>query len=593
VAGEKHIRIAVNAGDLTARREIRFEGNREVSRATLDTAVAAVGEAVWLEPQLLARELLGLYRELGRLAASVTVDPLGFSNAAALLTVRIDEGAPFVVSKVSIAGVRARPENDVLREFALSEGESYSAAVLERGRREVEVAYAREGYNSARASVATQIDLENGSVGVTLEVEEGPQQILDRVEIEPVPGLHPGVVTNALDLEEGTPVDMEEWFAARRRLLDTGLFRRVEIEAVNLPDLPPEGGVVPLTARVTLDRQPVWRLRYGLDVADEPAPSSEGRVFGAGLNADIQRRGVFGRAGTFGGAMRVNADQRIGRTFLTFPSFFGRPINSNLFLSRSREYFDSEDILAFITDKTAVTAEQRIRLGRAVQLSYGYQFERNHTFDPERDPDDPLGLDFTVHAARLTSTAAHDTRDDPFDATRGLFHSSTFEYAPSALGSDVRFVKYLLQQFAYVRLVRGLVSASAVRVGAGRGFGQNLIPSERFFAGGGGSVRGFAENGLGGFDSLGEPRGGQAMIVLNQEARFPIYRWLRGVAFADAGNVFARASDLSLSRLTVGAGGGLRFSTPFGLFRLDLGVPAVRREAGQGARWHVGFGQLF
>jgi outer membrane protein assembly factor BamA len=590
--GEKQITITVAPGAHTAGREIRFEGNQEVSREALDRIVSALDDDVWLEPALLTRELLTLYGQLGHLAARVTAGPVEFAGVNATMSVRIDEGPRFVVSRVSAVEVFARQEADVLREFGIAPGSPYSEADLERGRRDLESAYAREGFTAARVTTDTDIDLANGRVAVTLTLDEGPKQVVDRVIVEPVPGVRPEMITETLNLEQGSPVNMEEWYTARRRLLETGLFRRVDIEAVPETDADMPAGVVEVEARVSLDRHPLWRLRYGLDISDEPAPASDRREFGGGFNADIQRRGLFGRAGTFGGAFRIDADQRIARTFLTFPSLFRRSVASSLYLSRSREHFDSGDFLAFITDKTEVTAEQRISLNQFTQLAYGYQFERNHTFDPDRDPDDPFGLDLTANAARLTSTATRETRDDPFDATRGIFHSSNFEYAPSLLGSDVRFVKYLLQQFAYARVAGRLVSASAIRVGVGRGFGQELLPSERFFAGGANTVRGFPDDSLGGFDALGAPRGGQAMIVLNQEARFPIYRWLRGVAFVDAGNVFPRASDLS-HELAVGAGAGLRFATPFGLFRLDLGVPVVDRQTGTGARWHFAFGQMF
>lgn len=592
--GEKRITIVVAPGGQTRAREIRFEGHREMSRERLDALIAAVGwNVVWIEPTVLAREVEALYRQEGFLAVQAVAEPLRFAGETAVRSVRIEEGSRFVLSRVSIAGVEARSEEDVRRAFGQAVGDRYFSDDLERGRRAVESDYAREGFNAVHASVATEADPTNGTVQVTLTIDEGPREVLKGVVTERVSGVHPDVIADALQLEPGTPVDMAEWYGARRRLLDTGLFRRVDIDAIPVAENEPMVGDVEVQARVSLDRQPVWRLRYGLDITDEAAPASEGRAFGGGLTADLQRRGLFGRAGSFGGSLRAKSDQQIGRTFVTLPSFFAWPITSNLFLSRSHQRIEEAGFLAFVTDKTAFTAEQRVRLARSLQISYGYQFERNHTFDPNRDPDDPFGLDLTVNAARLTSTTVIDTRNDAFDASRGFLHSSNLEYAPAVLGSDVRFVKYFMQQFVYIPLGTALVSASAFRLGVGRGFGQDLLPNERFFAGGGNTVRGLAENVLGGTDALGDPRGGHAMVVMNQEVRFPIHRWLRGVTFVDAGNVFGRARDLSLRDMAVGAGGGLRFSTPLGLFRLDVGVPLSRLDDRRRPRWHFSFGQMF
>ena len=144
-----------------------------------------------------------------------------------------------------------------------------------------------------------------------------------------------------------------------------------------------------------------------------------------------------------------------------------------------------------------------------------------------------------MNVARLIGNAAWDTRDDPLNATRGSLFSSSLQWAPDRLGSQFRFVKYVGQAYRF-QDVHGVVLASAGRLGLVTPLGgQELILSERFFAGGSRTVRGVDENSLGPRDFFG-PAGGQAMLVLNQEARVPIYKWLGGVAFIDAGNIFTQ-----------------------------------------------------
>jgi outer membrane protein assembly factor BamA len=124
--------------------------------------------------------------------------------------------------------------------------------------------------------------------------------------------------------------------------------------------------------------------------------------------------------------------------------------------------------------------------------------------------------------------------------------------------------------------------------------GQELIISERFFAGGARTVRGVAEDSLGPKDFFfNEPEGGQLSLILNQEVRVPVYRWLRGVAFVDAGNVFARPRDASLGDLVGSLGLGLRLATPFALLRVDFATPAWGAPAGSSGRWIFGIGQAF
>ena len=136
--------------------------------------------------------------------------------------------------------------------------------------------------------------------------------------------------------------------------------------------------------------------------------------------------------------------------------------------------------------------------------------------------------------------------------------------------------------------------ASAARLGLARTFDDEvLIPSERFFGGGANSVRGYREDDLGARSIFDDAEGGSALLVLNGELRFPIYRWLKGVGFVDLGNVYPKTSDLSFADLQIGVGAGARFDTPFGLFRFDLGVPANRRSFDPRWRIHVGLGHAF
>jgi outer membrane protein assembly factor BamA len=291
--------------------------------------------------------------------------------------------------------------------------------------------------------------------------------------------------------------------------------------------------------------------------------------------------------------MRYTPGFRVMRGFVSAPSLFARPVRSYLFVSRQREELGADTASPFTAELTDLTAEQRFRIGQAIQISYNYNFGRNHTFEANIDPDDPFPFDLKVDIARLNTTAIIDTRDDLLSSTRGWFHSSSFEYAARKLGSDLRFAKYFLQQHYYRPLGSGFVLASAARVGLAAGFEQQLIPTERFFAGGGNSVRGYREDSLGPETVFGDPAGGNALLILNGELRLPIYRWVGGVAFVDAGNVFPTIGDLSFTDLRASTGFGVRVQTPFVLIRADFGMPLDRAPGQRRGRWFLSVGQAF
>src|SRR4029453_401204 len=108
------------------------------------------------------------------------------------------------------------------------------------------------------------------------------------------------------------------------------------------------------------------------------------------------------------------------------------------------------------------------------------------------------------------------------------------------------------------------VYAAAVRVGLAAGLsGQTLPPTQRFFAGGGTTVRGFENDALGPKDANGVPTGGDAVFVLNNELRFPLFKMFEGVGFVDMGNVYERVSDFRPWDIRTTVGAGLRVRTPY------------------------------
>src|SRR4029079_14056229 len=188
-----------------------------------------------------------------------------------------------------------------------------------------------------------------------------------------------------------------------------------------------------------------------------------------------------------------------------------------------------------------------------------------------------------------------DRRDDLFNPVRGWFVSSALELSTPGLGSDLKFLKDFVQLTHFVRAGKtGLVVASAARFGVARTLGDEvLIPSERFFAGGANSVRGYREDDRGSRSIFGDAEGGSALVVLNGALRFPVYRWIKGVGFIDLGNVYPKVSAISFADLQIGTGAGARFDTPFGLIRLDLGIPANRRSLDPRWRLYIGLGHAF
>lgn len=597
-AGTKQIVVRVTPGTRVTDRRIVFEGQRDV---TADALEAVMGErrltlTAWLQPAVAEAALTAHYRSLGYQSASVSIGAPVFAGAVATLPVAIAEGPRFQIADVDVTGVSARPIDEVRAAFGVEPGAPYIPSNLEPARRAVEIGYLRLGYNNVRVSVKSVADPAAPSAHITLDVQEGRQQILQDVTITGAGTTTARTIERALDLTPGEPADMNDTYRAQKRLYDTGAFRRADVtlEPIDEAGGADKAGVQPMRAVVSLEEVRPYRFRYGVRLTDDTGPVDANRELRPGVVADLLRRNLFGRAISAGLAGQAESDRRLARGILSMPRLFGLPVTSSLYLTRSRQDFTPEGGTPFVEDGSEITAEQRFRPRPTMAVSYDYRFTRTHIFDPSADPlaGDFL-LDVKYNIARVTGTFAWDTRDDPFNARNGWFRSSGIEYAGSALGSELRFIKFIHQQFFFKTVARRVVLASAFRLGTATGFGDGLIFSERFFVGGGTSVRGFGEDGLGAVDFLGDPAGGASSLVLNQEVRFPIYKWVRGVGFIDAGNVFKLARDLRPFDLEAGAGFGLRIDTPFGMARIDYGMPLTRRGLEPFGRWYFSLGQAF
>jgi outer membrane protein assembly factor BamA/autotransporter translocation and assembly factor TamB len=594
----KEIRVDVVPGPRTPDRRLAFTGNRRLSTDELQALVDQQGLRLraWTDPQAVSQAIRTAYDLIGNLTAQVSIGEPRFDGAHAVLPIAIAEGPVFRIQTVHLSGLLAKSPTQVRAALDLPPGTIYSPVIVQRAIGRVDALYRGSGFNAEHASLQVDLQRESGAVDLSFSVDEGPRQVLTDVVSAGARRTDPDVITRALKFTPGAPVDRADWALARKRLYDTGAFKSVDIEAEPMQIGPPAPGpdgvpTEPVRARVTLEEWPALRFRYGFQVQDEPSNPS-GRTVRPGVAGDLLFRNLLGHAMTFGAAGQLTRDYRAGRTYLTAPTMFGLPVLTNLYVERSHEVVTPSDTDAVLSDASTVTAEQRINLHRTVQLLYSYSFERNHTFEEHPDPTNPFAYDLTVNIARLTTAAYYDTRNDLVNATQGLFTSSTFEYSPPALGSDLRFVKYLFQQQYFRPLGSGLVFATNGRLGLATAFGQELIPSERFFAGGGNSVRGYADSSLGPTDFLG-PSGGSAMLVLNEELRFPIVGIIRGVGFFDAGNVFPGVADLSLTGLDTATGFGVRINTPFALLRVDYGIPLVRTPGMPFGRWFFSIGQAF
>ena len=250
----------------------------------------------------------------------------------------------------------------------------------------------------------------------------------------------------------------------------------------------------------------------------------------------------------------------------------------------------------------AFQLERTLDKAKTTRLQIRYDFNKTRLSEL-LVPQLVLEQDRNVRLSTVSATLIKDTRDKPLDAHHGMFETVDVGITPTALGSSANFGK-LYGQYAYYRPIRGMVWANSLRLGFAKPFAGSFVPtSQLFFTGGGDSIRGFPLNGAGPqrlvpFCAPGTapkdctsvitvPVGGEQLFIINSELRFPLHvpidilKPLGAVVFYDGGNVNSRINfNQFVNNYTNSVGVGLRYATPIGPVRIDLGrnlnpVPGV------------------
>ena len=347
---------------------------------------------------------------------------------------------------------------------------------------------------------------------------------------------------------------------------------------------------------VQLQESRNWRLGYGVSWDSEDG-------FGGLFN--VSRSNVGGRAGNVRLDLRANErDQRYRLVYSDRSIGDGAlPINYAVFRI-------DEEISEFESERQGFQIEAQRWFG-SLRASAFFDYRDVHLGGgpPGFDPSDPTTLPeidrdlLDVRIASLTTTALIDRRDDPLDPRRGWSTTLQLQHAFELLDAEERFSKLFVQGSAYLDLGRFGVVAGSLRLGAiepqlepGEQ-AEGAVPiSERFFAGGRTSHRAFDRDELGVPGSSvidGVAVGGNGLVVLNLDYRFPIAGAFGGVAFFDTGNVWGDWRDIDSSDLRDGVGFGVRYLSPIGPIRLEVGYKLDRQDGEDGTVFFASFGNPF
>lgn len=520
----------------------------------------------------------------------------------------IQEGEQTRVASVNVEGNRQLARDEILNVVGSSAGQPYSDFNVSADRDNILAIYYNQGFSEAQFSATVEKKAPEGPnagpvVDLTYHIAEGPQIRVARVLIGGYDHTRLGIISREVGIRAGQPLNESNVVETQRKLYNLGIFSRVSIAPQN-----PTGADEDKTLVVMVDEARRYTIAYGLGLEAQRLGSStsataETVTFAPRATVELTKANLTGRADALSFKARASTIQ--GRALLTYtaPNYFASP---NFNLQLSADYILTRDVQTFDSRRAEGTIRLSEKLSPTSTLVYRYSYRHVVASNIKIEPEEIPLFSQNTEVSEFGVSWLRDRRDSVSDPTRGDFENVDVAMAIKPIGSSADFIRVYLQNSTYHRIGRRLVFARSTRFGVQTPYDHSLstdIPlPERFFAGGGTSLRGFALNQAGPRDPVtGFPVGGQALVIFNQDLRFPMHLpligdKLGGAVFYDAGNVFPSIRTISfrtsppaptfsatnpnicvtnctnnLAYFSHTVGFEFRYNTPVGPVALDLG----------------------
>jgi outer membrane protein insertion porin family len=624
--GQRVIAYEIARGDKFRLAAITFNGNKYFgkdlleSRLSLQTAsFASSGRYSQSFLRDDGESIRGLYLSNGFLDAKVTstVDDNYQGKKNNLhVSFEIAEGPQTRVETLAIEGNHFLSSDSLFAVVGSSPGQPYSAAGVASDRNNILAIYYNDGFPEAHLDEKISPGSKPEEVHVTYQITEGEQIDVAQVLTTGYQFTRPGVIARQVTIKPDGPLREGDVVETQRRLYNLGIFTRVQIAPQNPAGTDPEKTMV-------VDVQEGGRYTFGygfgfevLNIATNcpvnAPPPPPGKMAcnpnGTQLAAsprgiiELSRANMFGRAQTLSFKARASTLQYRALVSYSADDFLG---HRSLSAALTGFADKTQDVQTFTSIRYEGQFQISQKLSTSSSILYRYFFRRVVASQLRVAQDEiPLYNQPTL-VSGVGVTYARDRRDNPGDPKRGNFNTLDVSLAAKTLGSSASFVRTFFQNSSYYSFGRNFVFARAFRFGMENPLGNtaegtptvcnpsavlnpDFVPlPERFFAGGGQSLRGFSLNQAGPRDPCsGFPVGGLALLVFNQELHFPmklpfVGNRLGGTIFYDGGNVYrdvnhisfawksSSATDLNYFSHTIGF--GLRYPTPIGPVRVDIG----------------------
>jgi len=621
----KTIVYAIHKGKRRKVDSVAVKGNQHIGEDELLPLVAVKRARLFshgkYSEQLVHRSINNLetvYRNAGFGQAKVVPQVTTEKNGDINLRFIIDEGPRDVVQSFEIEGNNSLPPNKLVSDGTLNiaPGKPYSQIRVRQDRNNILATYLNLGYlNASFSSIAKPTGSDPHKFDVVYKIIEGPRVKVARIITVGRQHTHQSLINVSAKIKSEQPLSETELLTSEAQLYTLNIFDWAEVNPRRPITTQSDEDVI---IKLHESKRNSITYGFGFEVVNRGGSVPGGTVAVPGIppvglpsNFKTSEKTFWGPRGSFQyarknmrgraemltvSALAARLDQRGVFTY-DIPSFRNSSWNATGTLNG--EHNSENPIFTYRVGEGGIQFQRSLNAKKTKNVILAYNLgytSLSHLLIPDLVPPQ----DQNVRLSTLSATFIRDTRDNALDAHKGMYQSIGLNLNAIPLGSSVNFGRFLGQAAYYRGVGSGIVWANSLRLGLEQQFAGSRVPlSEEFFSGGGSTLRGFPLNGAGPQREIAAcgnpadpstcarivvPVGGNQLFIFNTELRVPtpIIKNLGIAVFYDGGNVYQHVGFHDfISDFTSSVGGGLRYATPIGPIRIDIGhnlngIPGIK-----------------
>ncbi len=456
---------------------------------------------------------------------------------------------------------RLKPE-----QLGIGNGVIATAKAIRSAADKLKALFRKQGFAFAEiAQPKVLVNHDQRTVRVVLRAEAGPLTRFGKTRIKGLKTVDETFVRSKLPWQPGGRYDPGKIRTLRQRLVETQLFSLVRV----LRGTEEPVAELPILIEVTEVDHRLVSAGVGYETDR-----------GFGVRASWEHRNLKGRG------RRLRLSLNVSRTLYNIMTEYRRPrfLREDQSL-RLQGSVSRDDTDAFESTSAKVSGHVDRQITPNLSISGGIAATGTHVAEEETEDFFLLSLPLNVE---------WDRRNDVLDPSEGWRLSAAYTPFKEVISGDLLFHKTVLSAHWYTEAAPSLVLALRSRVGTIWGEDAQDIPAdERFYAGGGGSIRGYPFQDVGP-GRINDPAGGRSLLEVSAELRWKWTDKIGSAVFLDGGNVYRRDFPDVDEDLFWGSGLGMRYYTPVGPLRLDLAFPLNKPvHVNERFQVYISLGQAF